>query len=306
MKHLTKGATLMLLLATLMACTQRETLRWIPFNWESDTISGQYLEKAYIYIPVTIEGIPHEFTMQFDLGTYHTLVYGNTIDPYLEKYPAFARKIDPSRAWYRNVTLKMGKETFDNVDLLYAKNFGDTISADSIRTPTPKHIGTIAPDLFKDKVLIIDYPSARLAVADSLPDEYKDLPAEEFQQTDGIIKLPFNINGNNQTLLFDTGSSPFSLVTSRERALEIADPHITDSLSGPLWWGKQITFYSLEVNKPVTFGGKPLRTTRVYYDKEGLWESVYTKFNVWGITGNAYFFDKTVIIDYKNNLFRIK
>lgn len=79
-----------------------------------------------------------------------------------------------------------------------------------------------------------------------------------------------------------------------------------DSLSGPLWWGREITFYGLEVNKPVEFRGQVLKNGRVYYDKEGLWERLFNSMKVWGLTGNAYFFDHVVILDYKNRLFRVK
>ena len=132
------------------------------------------------------------------------------------------------------------------------------------------------------------------------------MPAEKFELTAGIIRLPFCINGKNYKLMFDTGSSPFQLVTTKERALDISGSVIVDSLSGPLWWGKEITFYGLEVNKPIEFAGKALGNSRVYYDKEGLWNGIYDSFNVWGITGNAYFFNNTIIIDYKNKLFRIE
>ena len=86
----------------------------------------------------------------------------------------------------------------------------------------------------------------------------------------------------------------------------ISNSQIADSLSGPLWWGQEITFYGLEINKPIAFGGKVLKSAKVYYDKEGLWDGIYNSYNIWGITGNAYFFDNTVIIDYKNKLFRVK
>ena len=34
--------------------------------------------------------------------------------------------------------------------------------------------------------------------------------------------------------------------------------------------------------------------------------SHYHSLHIWGITGNAYFFDHIVILDYTNKLFRIK
>ena len=120
------------------------------------------------------------------------------------------------------------------------------------------------------------------------------------------MRLPFRINSKEHKLMFDTGSSPFQLVTTKERALEISNSAIVDSLSGPLWWGQEITFYGFNVTKPIEFGGKALNNSKVYYAKDGLWDSIYSSLDVWGITGNAYFFENTVIIDYKNKLFRIK
>ncbi|MDH6306982.1 hypothetical protein M2459_003585 [Parabacteroides sp. PF5-5] len=97
------------------------------------------------------------------------------------------------------------------------------------------------------------------------------------------------------------------MATTKERALEMSNAVIIDSLSGPLWWGNEITFYGLEINKPVEFGGQVFANGMVYYDKEGLWEdNVFNPLQVWGLAGNAYFFDSIVIIDYKNRLFRVK
>ena len=295
MNTLRQGISVIFLLIILLGCSQEQAPEWIPFTWEGDTIAGNYIEKAYIYVPVKIEDLPEEFTMQLDLGTHQTLFYGNTIQPYLDEYASLSEKYNAP--WFKDITLQLGSVDFKGVDIGYMNNFGDT----------SKHIGTIAPDMFQDKILMIDYKSARFAVADSLPDEYKDLPAEKFELEDGLIMLPFRINGKACKLLFDTGSSPFRLATSKERALEIAAPQITDSLSGPLWWGNEITFYGMEINKPVEFAGKTLTAGKVYYDNVGLWEEqVFHPLNIWGLTGNAYFFDNTVIIDYRNKLFRVK
>jgi len=307
MKKFGQVTSLVILLYFFMGCSQKQAFEWIPFSWEGDSISGKYIEKAYLYIPVKVEDIPYNFTMQLDLGTYTSLFYGVSLDPYLEEFTSLTDKLDFDKVWFENVNLKMGTVEFDSVNIGYYKNFGKEIPEDSLHSKTPKHIGTIAPDLFQNKIVVIDYKLSRLAVLDNLPEEYKDLPAEEFDLIDGIMKLPFHINGKEYKLMFDTGSSPFPLATSRERALEISNSVITDSLSGPLWWGNDITFYGLEVNKPIEFGGKALKNSLVYYDKDGLWErEVFVPLDIWGLTGNAYFFDNTVIIDYKNKLFRVK
>lgn len=304
------GVFLIIILLIFTSFSQKQPLQWIPFIWEGDTISGKYIEKAYLYVPVKIDDLPHDFTMQFDLGTFGTQFYENAINPYLEEYPSLRDKMtsieDIKNILLKNVNLKMGTVEFNGIDVWNRKDFGDKIHKDSIHSKTSKHIGTIAPDIFQNKILIIDYKSCKFAVSDNLPDEYKDLPAAAFEIEDGIIKLPFRINGKDHRLMFDTGSSPFQLATSKERALEISNPIITDSLSGLLWWGNEITFYGLEVNAPIEFGGKAFKNGRVYYCKNGDWDEIYESQHIWGITGNAYFFDSVVIIDYKNKLFRVK
>lgn len=293
-----------------LAASQKQSLEWIPFYWQDDTISGKYVETAYLYIPVKIEDLPQDFSMQFDLGTPFTQFYENALKPYLEQSALLANKLGPLQSTpdrlFQHVKLRMGTVDF-TWNVRYREDFGEEAPEKVLDSKNAIRVGTVAPDLFQHKILIIDYKASRLALADSLPAEYRDLPAEKFELVNGMIYLPFRINGSVQKVLFDTGSSPFPLATTRERALEIADPVIVDSLSGPLWWGEQITFYGMQVTKPIEFGGKVLNSSLVYYDKEGLWkEGVFDPFNIWGLTGNAYFLDRVVIIDYKNNLFRIQ
>ena len=279
-----QGITFVLLLLIFTNCSRKPSLQWIPFSWEGDTISGIYIEKVFLNVPVKIENLPYEFTMQFDLR-------GSIIT-------------QEESGMYKNVNLQIGTVEFSNANIGFMQNFGNKIPKDSLHSNTPKHIGTIASDMVQDKVLIIDYKSNRLAITDFLPAEYENLLAEESEY--GEIKLPLRINGKTCKVLFDTGSSPFQLITTQERAWSVSDLTIVDSLSGPLWWGQEITFYGFNVTKPIEFGGKALNNSKVYYAKDGLWDSIYSTLDVWGITGNAYFFENTVIIDYKNKLFRIK
>ncbi|MDR1056138.1 MAG: hypothetical protein LBL90_10065 [Prevotellaceae bacterium] len=294
---------------SLKVYSQEALLEWIPFQWQGDTISGKYIEKAYLYVPVKIDDLPIDFTMQFDLGTIETQFYENPIKPYLEEYPSLANKLGSmgslKNVIFKDVNLHMGTVDF-SFDVWLRADFGEDIPRDSLHSGTPKHIGTIAPDMFRDKVLVIDYKSSQFAISDSLPAEYQDLQAVKFELNNGIIILPFRINGAEQKLMFDTGSSPFPLAASKKRALEIADPSIVDSLSGPLWWGREITFYGHEVNKSIEFGGTTLGNAIVYYDKDGLWEEgVFKPLKIWGLTGNVYFLNCVIILDYKNKLFRI-
>lgn len=95
-----------------MGGSQEQSPEWIPFQWESDTTSRKYIERAYLYIPVKIDDLPYDFAMQLDLGTWNTQFYAESIKPYLEESPAFADKLGPFKsaqnALFRNVNLHMG------------------------------------------------------------------------------------------------------------------------------------------------------------------------------------------------------
>lgn len=307
-----------------------QDIKWIPFKWKGDSISGKYFDKYSIAIPVQIDNIPAKFDMQFDLGSVKTVIYGNTIEPYLDAYPNLRGKIDTSKTFqmqgnnnplFTNMELKMGPTSFKGIDIGYFKNFGSKMNKDSSMSNTVKHLGTIGPDLFQGKILIIDYLQKRIAVCEELPKEYKsatfqpfkglseELPEQYRSATfnpakDGRIKIPFVINGKTEYLLFDTGSSLFTMMATKEDALKIAGTKIEDSLTVTSW-GKQITFYGIKTNNPVKFGNKVLKDFLVYYDEQETFAGFYKFSKIWGLTGNAFFLSNTVIIDYKNKLFGI-
>lgn len=304
--------SLSLLLAILItSCTQQ--LQWIPFNWEGAQLGDKYFDKSAIFIPVSIDGIPHEFSMQLDLGAVRTNFYGKSLNAYLEAYPDFKQKIDSTKAFYiegekcvmfGDVNLNLGSVALNGVDIGYFKGFGEEIPKDSINTASKKHIGTIASDIFEGKILIIDYKNSRMAVADELSEEYKNITYQKYGHVSyGPISIPLQLDGKEQYLMFDTGSSLFSLITSEKNALTIASPEIVETLTVSSW-GEDVTAYGLQTNKPIHFGEKELNSSIVYYmdDMEDFFESV----GIWGITGNAYFLDNIVVIDYKNGLFGIK
>lgn len=303
---------LFLLMLTTAAFGQQ--LPWIPFNWEGGSLAGRHFDKVAITVPVSLDNLPHKFNMQLDLGAITTVVYGNPIAPYLAKYPALQAKYDTTRTFYiqsqKNgklvgVNLKLGPVDFGTRDLGYFKNFGDKPAAKALATKAPAHIGTLAPDLFQNRVLIIDYPHQRLCVVDEVPTQYASAAFQPFKLKDGRIKIPLQLNGQSEDLLFDTGSSLFALLTTRPRAEAIAAGPVQDSVKTSSW-GEYYYVYGRRPKAPVYFGNKQLASALVFADNLHKFDKFYEEEKVWGITGNAYFLRNTVIIDYKNHVFGVQ
>ncbi len=280
---------------------------WIPFNWESDSFAGRYLEKVAITIPVSIDTFLYKFNMQFDLGANTTMFYENSIaafpDLHNKLQNAVSRKDEFSI--FKNVDLKLGNVSFEKRDIVNYKNYGDTIPKDSIYTQTEKHIGTIGVDFFQGKILIIDYPNQRICVTTELPKQFADAVFQPCKTENGRVKIPFLINNKLEDLLFDTGSSLFALMTTEEKAKQISANEISDSLEIPAW-GNHYTEYGQKISVPIYFGQKQLEATNVYYDRVNRLNEFFNQEKIWGITGNAYFLNNVVIIDFKNSQFGVK
>lgn len=290
-----------------------QKLEWIPFNWLGADVSGKYFDKFAITIPVTVDNLPHKFNLQLDLGAYNTIFYENSINSYLEKYSDLKNKIDTTLTFkmfnkthfkLKNVELKLGKVNIGQINIGIFKNYGEEIPKDSINTKSEKHIGTLAPDIFQDKILIIDYPNKRISITKELPKKFSKANFQPFIIKDGRIKIPFNINDKVENLLFDTGASLFALMTTEERANKISANKIVDSLKTSSW-GEFYMVYGRKVNSKIKFGNKQLDPATVFYDKLNKHDEFYDKEKIWGITGNAYFLNNIVIIDYKNQRFGV-
>jgi hypothetical protein len=194
---------------------------------------------------------------------------------------------------------------FQKIQVGLFKNYGDSLTTDSVETPNVKHIGTIAPDLFKNKILIINYPHKKFCIVDKLSSKYQKSSFVEYKERDGRIFVPFLINGQLQDLLFDTGSSIFELLTTEQNAISISEPINSDSLKISSW-GNYYMVYGKKVKSDIKIGNKELTKATVYYDKIKKLDQFYNDENIWGITGNAYFLNNIIIIDYKNKKFGVK
>lgn len=290
---------------------------WINFEWSGDSISGRYFEKSSIIVPIQIDNLPYKFSAQLDLGAVNTMLYGNSIEPYLNQHNSLKSKIDTNAIiWVqsqknptiKNVNLKIDNTIFNKIDIALFKNYGDSLTFDSIKSNTIKHIGTIAPDIFQNKIVIIDYPNHRLCALDRLPiDLEKQCSFTNFIINEGRIKIPFNINGKVKNLLFDTGSSLFSIYTSQKNMNDISNPNspICDSLKISSW-GEYYFAYGKKIEVDIKFVNKILPAKIAFFDKKDDFDVFLDNEKIWGITGNDYFVDNILVIDYKNKRIGLK
>lgn len=295
---------------------KERSMPWIPFQWESNTVAGRVFEKAGIVALIRVADIPHTFHAQFDLGASSTMLYENTIAPYMAKYPGVVSLVDTTTTGWINgvkcptvkgIDLTIGKVPFKDRNILLYKGYGTPIAPESMDIPTTKHIGTIAADLFKDGVLIIDFPSKRFCGVETVPTylerDIKFVDMEFIEETNWVF-IPMEIGGVTRKVLFDTGSSLFPIISSIEKIAQIADTtQVVDTIRGSSWNNETIT-YGCKSNVAVSLAGVTMDDLFVYHAAM-LEDEALDEMGFWAIIGNRYFIDRIVVIDYKNKRFGI-
>ncbi len=117
-------------------------------------------------------------------------------------------------------------------------------------------------------------------VCEELLKQYKSSTFQPFKSDDGRPKIPLMINGITEYVMFDTGSSIFTLQTTKKDALQTASPRIADSLS-VFSWGRKLMFYGVKTNKTIKFGNKVLNGWLVYYDEQETFQDFYKFAKIW-------------------------
>lgn len=292
-------------------------LPWIQFNWQGDSLAHRYFDKAAITIPVKIDDLPYNFNMQLDLGAVTTMFYGKPIASFMKLSSDLNNKLDTtqkpvyinSRACplFHHIDLTLDKILFRDLSVACYTNFGDNIPTDSAQTLTSKHIGTIAPDLFQNSILLIDYLNQRICSVDSLPKEIaKKANFVPVKIKDGRIKIPFTIGSDEYNIMFDTGSSIFSIFSSVENSALFTNPMqpAVDSLIGEQW-GQKIKVYGKKITKKITLGKHKMPPAMIYYLEDKSQKQFESEEHIAGVTGNAYFLQNIIIIDYRNSKFGV-
>jgi len=274
---------------TVTSKDQREALPWAPFLWESDSMGGVFFDKYAMSIPAKIQGLPYTFTFQFDLGSNLTRLYSENIRSITAKHPGTDLK---------KITIDFGDFTASTPLCYIEKDYGESIDLDNGKV---SRIGTIGSDLFQDKVLIIDYPGKRFCISDTIPSAYQTKMTDIALDKHGRIILPMLLNGRTFKVMFDNGSSIFSLLTSVNNIGTFSTEQDVDTLQVNAW-GKPHLIIGRPMKDTMVLGGQSISGFRVYADQNDTGRT--REYDA--ITGNALFWDKTVIIDLKNKKFGVK
>lgn len=261
-------------------------------------------------IPCNIEGLPYNFTFQFDLGASLSGVYENNMNWFYKINPDLQNRISrlrsPLQFWFnkktiKDITLLFGDYKARNKLSYVYSMYGEKLIISKPSFNDTFHIGTIGADIFQNKVLIIDYPNQRFAICDTVPRIYQNHLLNIELNNSGKIILPYKSKGNYYKIMFDNGSSLFPIIARTINRPKFSNNPVIDSLNISSW-GEIHMVDSRLITDSFELAGKIFCNVKVYenHTDNGM------DMNTDGMAGNYLFWNNTVIIDYKNKKFGVQ
>lgn len=272
----------------------------VPITWEKNDFSPI----AALLLPVTFEGVPHQFYMQFDLGSPSTLFYKPALESIHSKYPHHIPDLDNKRRiTAQNITLGKLQISSEEFRILEHGSSIDWINPASLNI-----IGTIGADLVEQKITVIDFEQGLIFFGDSTT-----LIDSQFKFVNLIFKkrrilLPAEILGKKYDLLYDSGTSAFALITSEDMwktlSTDGADVIETKAKSS----GRTLTTYTTKSDHYVQFSSVELKLNEVTFIRgTSLMQYWMMRLSgMGGMIGNKLFEGRTILIDCRNRRFGIR
>jgi hypothetical protein len=286
----------------------KSNISWTKFEWTNGELAGKKFDKLSMNIPCKLIGLSNNFTFQFDLGANLTGVYENTISSLYTQKPELEHKIKRlksglqfwnSNKYFEDLRIIFGNYIATNKAAYVYKNFGEKIEIQNLKDTI--HLGTIGADFFKDKTLIIDYPNKQFAICENIPKNYQDNLIDIELDRNGRVILPLKIHSKIYRIMFDNGSSIFPLITKAKNISNYSTSADIDTIQISSW-GQTHGVTGKLIKDTFELAGQKFSNVKVYANHSGLGIDNETD----GMTGNALFWDKTIIIDFKNKKFGVK
>jgi hypothetical protein len=311
----------LLIALSLSACTSQRAAvpagpdyPWFRFIWHRVQLEGRTFEKAAMLVPVQLHDLRGNFVTQFDLGSDGTSLYENTLRNYFATRAQLYAAVDTTHRLVSDagqlshpttgLPLRFGATTIAHPVL--TRGEGELVPPDSLRSASPKVIGTIGADFLKGKVLVIDYPHQRMCVLDSVDAYWRartTLVASRKRK--GRLHIPLTIAHRTYWALFDTGASLFPLSTDEQtwKTLVATGPP-TDTMRIPSW-GEQMVFYGAPMQADVYLGATKLPKGQAWFNRHKRLLDFNAGEQIAALTGNVFFSNSIIVLDYQRNRFGV-
>ncbi|PQJ78615.1 hypothetical protein [Polaribacter porphyrae] len=278
----------------------------IHFNWAANsTGSGDYAEpQAAMTIPLKIEGIKHQFYMQFDTGAPNSYIYENDLKSLRKIGLDIKEVVNGKVRCVKNLNFILGVNHIEATMIPILKNYGHNF--DKNDTLKRIGIGTIGSDFLENKITSIDFKNQKIQLFDKKPNWMKSLPDfKKFDFTGRKIMLPVKVDHKDYEFLYDSGCSAFGLITIKSRFEKYSNAKTEEIKYDAKSWDDKIPIRSKYTDHLFTVGSATLTLKRVsYVDMYTITQPLVTPFTrIGGWLGNQPFNESMLILDTKKEEF---
>jgi hypothetical protein len=277
----------------------------LNFVWLGDSINKHWEPNAALLIPIQFPKCSKIFYMQFDLGASNSMFYSAKLTAIKTKYPMSLPSIDTSLN-VSNIDFNLDQVKI-SASKIKVKKYGDNLINWSDKE-SMDIVGTIGMDFIEGKTLCIDYPKKKMMIGDIMPKYLSEkVMMTDFKLMYNSILFPVVVKGKKTILYFDSGSSAYELLCSKETCLQLANHIIAPEVHTANSWGNTLIANTYVTNDSIEIANEKLPIAHATYI-EGASNSQIEqmmKLGIGGMTGNKLFIHSTLVIDTKNKKFGI-
>jgi len=267
----------------------------IPIKW----ISSEENVHSALLLPIKINGINRTFYMQFDSGSSTTVFYKNSLESIAENLQNQVKiNIENNQisTAFSIGKMKIVSNTFEVL------NYGEKVDFEDPKAENI--IGTIGTDLLEKRITILDFKNNQCSFIVKIQEN--DFTDFEFKKRK--ILIPSSIENENLKLLYDSGSSGYELITTKEIWQQYRIQNSAVKTEKGNSWGNILQVYSASAKKKIQFGKLTLNLSEVTHIEgtSDLQKFLMKRSGMQGMIGNKLFLNHKLILDCKNEKFKLE
>ncbi|MBL0735404.1 hypothetical protein JI750_00775 [Flavobacterium sp. GN10] len=267
----------------------------IPAKW----ISSNGNSHSALLLPVKIKEINQTFYMQFDSGSPITVFYKKSVESIAAKFQNQLIICNENSSISTAFTIGKMNISSDNFEVL---NYGEKINFDDLKAVDI--IGTIGTDLLEKRVTVLDFKNNQCSFIEKIKED--DFTDFEFKKRK--ILIPSVIENEKLKLLYDSGTSGYELITTKEIWQQYRNKNSKIKTEKGNSWGNTLSVYSASAKKKIQFRKITLNLSEVTYIEgtSDLQKFLMKRSGMQGMIGNKLFLNHKLILDCKNEKFKLE
>jgi len=278
----------------------------IDFNWNTNTYGAYFEQHSSMLIPVKIKDLPNKFYFQFDTGSPSTMIYGNTLKSLKSSGLNVRKIIKENKSYLEEIHLDFNRNETDMFSVRILEDYGESFNVSD--TINEIIIGTIGADFLHNRIAVINFKSQFLQLYTKRPNWMNALTTfKPFSFKGRRFMLPAKIDGSALELFYDSGSSGFGLITTKNRYDKLTDKSTEEYIFDANRFGDPIPIHYKYTEKRIEIGGVNLDLKSVsYVNMYASFQKLMTPFTkIGGWLGNKSFTESVLILDTQKKEFTI-